>query len=126
MLFGTSGDVMSKWIFENRPAPVCGGRGERRPPGDRSLPPREGGGSARTEGFTTSSEAFPTRARPYTNFKTTFHTKVNIQISTLITRPYFPHKKKNQEVEKTSEMISQNLQSESNKSRTRARSLLLH
>ena len=45
---------------------------ERRPPGDGSLPPRERGGSAPTEGFTTSSETFPTQGCPYTNFKTIF------------------------------------------------------
>ena len=45
---------------------------ERPPPGDRSFPPRELGGSTPTEGFTASSEALPTRGRPYTNFQATF------------------------------------------------------
>ena len=43
---------------------------ERCPPGDRSLSPRKRGGFTPTEGFTASSEAFPTRGRPYTNVNT--------------------------------------------------------
>ena len=48
------------------------GVGERRPPGDGSLPPRDRGGSARTKGFTASPEALPTRGGPHTKFKAKF------------------------------------------------------
>ena len=54
---------------------------ERRPPGDRSLPLREGGGSARTEGLTAYSEAF-WDCRFYTKFKIkSFPVRTNFKIN---------------------------------------------
>ena len=57
---------------------------------DRSLSLRERGGSSRTEGFTASSEAFPTRDRPTLTSRQRFHTKFDIQISTLFSRYKYP------------------------------------
>ena len=59
---------------------------ERRPPGDGSLPPWERGGSARTEGFTASSEAFPTRGVAPTLTSRQHLTTVNVKIFTPISR----------------------------------------